>query len=114
MAYLRKNRFPGIRTKLQKRKYGPFRVAKKINDNAYILQLPNDWNISNTFNVSDLSEYHEDVPLYSDNSGRAHFQEGETDVGQEGRAAWGTEHEEAQLKPTLKHWFQPYETSEVV
>jgi hypothetical protein len=73
MAYLRKNRFPGTRTKLQKRKYGPFRVAKKINDNAYTLQLPDDWNISNTFNVADLSEYHEDVPLYADNSGRVCF-----------------------------------------
>lgn len=77
MAYLRKNRFPGTRTKLQQRKYGPFRVAKKINDNAYTLQLPDDWNISNTFNVADLSEYHEDVPLYADNSGRVCFQEEE-------------------------------------
>jgi hypothetical protein len=87
MAYLRKNRFPGIRTKLQKWKYGPLRVAKKINDNAYILQLPDDWNISNTFNVADLLEYHEDVPLYSYNSGRVCFQEEETDVGHEEEAA---------------------------
>jgi hypothetical protein len=77
MAYLRKNRLPGTRTKLQQRKYGPFRVAKKINDNAYTLQLPDDWNISKTFNVADLSEYHEDVPLYADNSGRVCFQEEE-------------------------------------
>jgi hypothetical protein len=83
MAYLRKNQFPGIWTKLQQRKYGAFRVAKKIDDNAYTLQLPDDWNISNTFNVADLSEYHEDVPLYSDNSGWVCFQEEETDVGHE-------------------------------
>ncbi|KAJ4719236.1 RNA-directed DNA polymerase [Melia azedarach] len=49
ITYLGKNHFPGIRSKLQNRKYGPFRVARKINDNAYVLQLPNEWNISNTF-----------------------------------------------------------------
>lgn len=39
MAHLRRNRLPGIRTKLEKRKYKPFRVVRKINDNAYVLQL---------------------------------------------------------------------------
>lgn len=28
----------------------------KINDN--MLQLPNNWNVSNTFNLADLFEYH--------------------------------------------------------
>lgn len=39
MAYLRRSRFPGIRTKLEKYKYRSFRVTQKINDNTYVLQL---------------------------------------------------------------------------
>ena len=37
---------------------------KKINDNAYIVDIPNDWGISNSFNISDLVEFHEneDIP----------------------------------------------------
>ena len=42
MAHLRQNRFLSIRTKLDKRKYGLFRVAWKINGNAYVLQLPDN------------------------------------------------------------------------
>ncbi|KAJ4722861.1 RNA-directed DNA polymerase [Melia azedarach] len=76
MAYLRKNRFPGIRSKLQNRKYGPFRVARKINDNAYVLQLPNEWNISNTFNVANLYEYYEDEVLYPENLRTSSFLSG--------------------------------------
>ncbi|KAJ4706620.1 Transposon Ty3-I Gag-Pol polyprotein [Melia azedarach] len=77
MAYLRKIRFPGIRSKLQNRKYGPFRVAGKINENAYVLQLPSEWNISNTFNVADLYEYHEDEVLYPENLRTSSFLSGE-------------------------------------
>ncbi|KAL6338005.1 hypothetical protein AAG906_007815 [Vitis piasezkii] len=32
----------------------------KINDNAYKVELPSDYGVSATFNVSDLSPYHED------------------------------------------------------
>ncbi|KAJ4702171.1 RNA-directed DNA polymerase, partial [Melia azedarach] len=76
MAYLCKNRFSRIRSKLRNKKYDPFRVVRKINDNAYVLQLPDDWNISNTFNVANLYDYHEDEVLYPENLRISSFSSG--------------------------------------
>ena len=39
---------------------GPFRVVEKMNDNAYKIELPGDYNVSATFNVRDHSPYLED------------------------------------------------------
>ncbi|PKI58986.1 hypothetical protein CRG98_020631 [Punica granatum] len=39
---------------------GPFLVKEKVNDNAYKIELPDDYNVSATFNVRDLSQYFED------------------------------------------------------
>lgn len=35
----------------------PFQIFEKINDNAYKVDLPCEYNVSATFNVSDLSPY---------------------------------------------------------
>nr|GEU94551.1 retrovirus-related Pol polyprotein from transposon TNT 1-94 [Tanacetum cinerariifolium] len=43
--------------KLKLRGDGPFRVLKKINDNAYKIELLGHYNVSATFNVTDLSPY---------------------------------------------------------
>jgi hypothetical protein len=64
---------------------GPFKILEKINDNAYRLELPADFGVSPTFNISDLRPYlgeedkmpsrttpiqegedDEDVPTYDD------------------------------------------------
>ena len=55
---MRKERFPARRrSKLHPRGDGPFQVLERINDNAYRLDLPGEYNISATFNVSDLSPF---------------------------------------------------------
>nr|GEW09675.1 RNA-directed DNA polymerase [Tanacetum cinerariifolium] len=65
--------------KLKPRGDGPFRVLKKINDNAYKIELLSHYNVFATFNVADLSPYKGD----SDNepeSGSSLFQEEEDDA----------------------------------
>jgi hypothetical protein len=39
---------------------GHFKINEKINDNAYKLELPPEFEISPTFNISDLQHYLED------------------------------------------------------
>jgi hypothetical protein len=81
LVYLRKERLPiGVHGKLRQRKYGPFSILKKINDNAYVVDLPREMNISNTFNVADLSLYYPQH-LYEDNSRPSFNQVEENDVG---------------------------------
>ena len=58
-VHLRKDRFPEKqKSKLLPRGDGPFKVLAKINDNAYKIELPgDDYAVSNTFNVADLSPF---------------------------------------------------------
>ena len=53
--HLRKDRFPAERkSKLMPRTDGHFKVLKRINNNAYQIDLEDKYTISTTFNVSDL------------------------------------------------------------
>jgi transposase InsO family protein/translation initiation factor IF-1 len=57
-VHLRKARFPYLRkTKLMPRATGPYKVLAKNNDNAYTIELPLDFGVSPTFNISDLKPY---------------------------------------------------------
>ena len=44
----------GDHSKLQQRKYGSHQIVKKINNNAYVVDLPSWMGISKTSNVVDL------------------------------------------------------------
>ena len=51
-------KFPAQRrSKLLPKDDGPFQVLEHINDNAYKLDLPDEHNVSATFNVTDLSPF---------------------------------------------------------
>ncbi|PKU86669.1 RNA-directed DNA polymerase [Dendrobium catenatum] len=59
MLRMRRERHPqGTYSKLSPRKIGPFPIKSKINDNAYVIDLPPDIHTSPTFNVSDIYSYH--------------------------------------------------------
>ena len=55
LVHLHKDRFPpGKFGKIKPRVDGPFKIIEKIGENAYKLQLPNEYKISPMFNVKDL------------------------------------------------------------
>jgi hypothetical protein len=79
--HLRKERFPSKRSsKLMPRADGPFRVLQRIGENAYKIELPGDYGVSATFNVSDISPYYEDQEDQVD-LGTSLHQPGEIDTG---------------------------------
>jgi hypothetical protein len=53
--HLRKERFSELRmSKLMYHATDPFKILAKINDNAYKLELPPEFRVSPSFNISDL------------------------------------------------------------
>ena len=78
-VHMRKERYLAHRqSKLHPRGDGPFQVLARINDNAYKLDLPGEYNISATFNIFDLSPF--DV---SDDSRTNPFEEEGNDENQQ-------------------------------
>ena len=62
--HLMKERYPSKRMfKLMPRADGPFEILERVNDNAYKVNLFEDYGVSATFNVADLSLYLEDDHL---------------------------------------------------
>jgi hypothetical protein len=58
MVYLCKGRLlAGTSRKMKNKKYRPCEIIKKINENAYVVDLPDNLAISSTFNVANIFEY---------------------------------------------------------
>ncbi|KAL4348832.1 hypothetical protein GQ457_17G008640 [Hibiscus cannabinus] len=75
-VHFQKEHFPAQRSsKLLPRGDGPFQVVAKVNENAYKLDLPGEYNVSATFNVSDLTPFDDPSDLRTNPS-----QEGGDDV----------------------------------
>jgi hypothetical protein len=76
--HLRKERFPKLRKSiLLPRAEGQFKVLEKVNDNAYKLELPVDFGVSPTFNITDLRPYLGEEDEYK--SRTTQMQEGDDD-----------------------------------
>jgi len=79
--HLRKERFPSKRrSKLMPRSDGPFENLEKIGPNVYKVDLPGEYGVSATFNVADLSPYHdesEEIPSLRSNSHQAEEDDGD-------------------------------------
>ena len=58
MVRIRPKRIPKMFSKkLYTRAMGPYPIIRKLGSNAYLLDLPNDMDISHVFNVEDLLPY---------------------------------------------------------
>ena len=56
--HMRKESFPKQRrSKFMPQGDGPYHIIEMINDNAYKVDLPSEYGVSATFNVSDLSSF---------------------------------------------------------
>lgn len=47
----------GSYNKLNNKKFGPFTILEKFNDNAYKMDLLKSFNVSNIFNILDMFPY---------------------------------------------------------
>jgi translation initiation factor IF-1 len=80
-VHLRKDRFPDLRkSKLMPRAAGPYKILAKINDNAYTLELPPDFGVSPTFNISDLKPYMGDEDEIESRTTPIQEEEGDEDI----------------------------------
>ncbi|KAJ6939738.1 hypothetical protein NC651_006032 [Populus alba x Populus x berolinensis] len=94
MIFLRNERFPtGTYNKLKMKKYSLYKVLNEINDNAYVIDLPDRIGISKTFNVVDLYKYFLDTEL---NSKMSFSKMEEIGFSKVGEAAWVGDLEEGE------------------
>ena len=71
----------GGHSKLQQRKYEPYQIVKKINNNAYVVDLPTWLRVSKTFNVVDLTLFQLDMHLrYLESNSRTSFPQVEVTI----------------------------------
>ena len=78
MVFISKARMQGGHIKLQQRKYGPYQIVKKINNNAYVVDLLTWMGISKTLNVADLTLFQPDMNLgYLEGNSRMSFPQAE-------------------------------------
>ena len=82
MVYLRRERIlVGFYNKLKSKKYRPFKIMKRISDNAYVVDLSSNMAMSKIFNMADLFEHHPTKTLSRYNSRMSSLKERGTDVG---------------------------------
>ena len=83
MIFISKARMQGGHSKLQLKKYEPYQIVKKINNNAYVVDLPTWMRISKTFNITDITLFQPDMNLgYLKSISRTSFSQVEvTDAG---------------------------------
>ena len=83
-VHIRKERHPKKRgNKLDDRAEGPFQVLQRLNNNSYIIDVPDGFGgTSATFNIKDLKlyNYHEPPQQDTSDSRTNPFQQGGTDV----------------------------------
>lgn len=82
MVHLQRGRFPqGSYSKLKNRNFGPCQILKKISNNAYVIDLPEEFQMSNIFIVADLRKYHPPTDNDMTHSWMNILEEGATDGG---------------------------------
>jgi len=60
--HVRKKRFPSKpKSKIMPRLDGPVEILEKVGPNAHKVDLPDEYGVSATFNVADLSPYFEEI-----------------------------------------------------
>ena len=71
MVFISKARMQDSHSKLQQRKYGPYKIVRKINDNAHVIDMPSWMGILKTFIVADLTLFQLDMSIgYPKNNSR--------------------------------------------